>query len=119
MSVERRIAGTWNPEEGGFSRYSVDAHWLVPHFEKMLYDNAQLTSLYLDAYLISGRSRYACSLLSPLAGRAKWVFLHGSQRSIAGLFSGVPPELHQQSNAWWSEKDSHPRVAGVGTDSKA
>jgi hypothetical protein len=34
---------------GGFSRYSVDAHWLVPHFEKMLYDNAQLARLYLWA----------------------------------------------------------------------
>jgi len=44
---------------GGFARYSVDAHWLVPHFEKMLYDNAQLAQLYLDAYLISGEPRYA------------------------------------------------------------
>lgn len=44
---------------GGFARYSVDAHWLVPHFEKMLYDNAQLTQLYLDAYLVSGEARYA------------------------------------------------------------
>jgi uncharacterized protein YyaL (SSP411 family) len=44
---------------GGFARYSVDAEWLVPHFEKMLYDNAQLTQLYLDAYLVSGEGRYA------------------------------------------------------------
>jgi len=44
---------------GGFARYSVDAEWLVPHFEKMLYDNAQLTQLYLDAYLVSGNSHYA------------------------------------------------------------
>ena len=38
---------------GGFARYAVDAEWLVPHFEKMLYDNAQLAQLYLDAHLIS------------------------------------------------------------------
>lgn len=44
---------------GGFARYSVDAEWLVPHFEKMLYDNAQLAQLYLDAYLISGEARHA------------------------------------------------------------
>ncbi len=44
---------------GGFARYSVDAEWLVPHFEKMLYDNAQLAQLYLDAFLISGETRYA------------------------------------------------------------
>jgi hypothetical protein len=44
---------------GGFARYSVDAEWLVPHFEKMLYDNAQLAQLYLDAFLVSGDSRHA------------------------------------------------------------
>ncbi|EEF62149.1 protein of unknown function DUF255 [Pedosphaera parvula Ellin514] len=44
---------------GGFARYAVDAKWLVPHFEKMLYDNAQLVNLYLDAYLVSGETRYA------------------------------------------------------------
>ena len=44
---------------GGFARYSVDAQWLVPHFEKMLYDNAQLVQLYLDAYLVSGDMHYA------------------------------------------------------------
>jgi uncharacterized protein len=44
---------------GGFARYSVDAEWLVPHFEKMLYDNAQLAQLYLDAFVISGEKRYA------------------------------------------------------------
>ena len=44
---------------GGFARYSVDAEWLVPHFEKMLYDNAQLAQLYLDAFVVSGETRYA------------------------------------------------------------
>ena len=39
---------------GGFHRYSVDARWLVPHFEKMLYDNGLLASLYLQAYLTTG-----------------------------------------------------------------
>jgi len=44
---------------GGFARYAVDAGWLVPHFEKMLYDNAQLAQLYLDAHLVSGDTRHA------------------------------------------------------------
>ncbi len=44
---------------GGFARYAVDAEWLVPHFEKMLYDNAQLAQLYLDAFLVSGAARHA------------------------------------------------------------
>lgn len=43
---------------GGFHRYAVDAKWLVPHFEKMLYDQAQLLDLYLDVWLVSGDVRY-------------------------------------------------------------
>ena len=51
--------GIYDHIGGGFSRYSVDAKWIVPHFEKMLYDNAQLVHLYLDAYLVSGEKKYA------------------------------------------------------------
>ena len=43
---------------GGFARYSTDDTWLVPHFEKMLYDNALLTRAYLHAYLVTGETRY-------------------------------------------------------------
>jgi len=59
-TCERMAAGGINDQlGGGFSRYSVDAEWLVPHFEKMLYDNAQLVPLYLDAFLVSGDSQFA------------------------------------------------------------
>jgi uncharacterized protein YyaL (SSP411 family) len=44
---------------GGFHRYSTDEEWLVPHFEKMLYDNAQLLGLYLDCHAIGGGSGHA------------------------------------------------------------
>jgi len=44
---------------GGFHRYSVDGHWHVPHFEKMLYDQAQLASAYLDAFQITGDADFA------------------------------------------------------------
>ena len=44
---------------GGFHRYSTDPHWLVPHFEKMLYDNALLAMTYLEAYQATGEKRYA------------------------------------------------------------
>jgi uncharacterized protein len=44
---------------GGFARYSTDAHWLVPHFEKMLYDNALLAHAYLEGYRATGTERYA------------------------------------------------------------
>jgi len=43
---------------GGFARYSTDDRWLVPHFEKMLYDNALLTRGYLHGYLVTGEPRY-------------------------------------------------------------
>jgi len=44
---------------GGFHRYSTDRVWLVPHFEKMLYDNALLAKVYADAYLVTGKEDYA------------------------------------------------------------
>jgi hypothetical protein len=59
-TCERMAAGgIYDHLGGGFARYSVDAQWLVPHFEKMLYDNAQLVNLYLDAWLVSGNPRHA------------------------------------------------------------
>ncbi len=51
--------GIFDHVGGGFHRYSTDDKWLVPHFEKMLYDNAQLVSAYLDAFLITRDKRYA------------------------------------------------------------
>jgi hypothetical protein len=50
--------GIYDQLGGGFHRYSVDAHWLVPHFEKMLYDNAQLIRLYADAHRITKERFY-------------------------------------------------------------
>ena len=51
--------GMYDHLGGGFSRYSVDAQWLVPHFEKMLYDNAQLICCYLAAFQKTGDEKYA------------------------------------------------------------
>ena len=50
--------GMYDQIGGGFHRYSVDAKWLIPHFEKMLYDNAQLAKLYLQAYQLTQAPRY-------------------------------------------------------------
>jgi len=51
--------GIYDQLGGGFARYSVDQEWLVPHFEKMLYDNAQLAFHYLEAYQLTGDEEYA------------------------------------------------------------
>src|SRR3954447_7146330 len=60
LTLDRMAAGgIYDHLGGGFARYSVDARWLVPHFEKMLYDNALLTSAYLDAYLVTDDENYA------------------------------------------------------------
>jgi uncharacterized protein YyaL (SSP411 family) len=50
--------GMYDLVGGGFHRYSVDDRWLVPHFEKMLYDNSLLASAYLHAWVVTGESRY-------------------------------------------------------------
>jgi hypothetical protein len=52
------LGGMYDLVGGGFHRYSVDDRWLVPHFEKMLYDNALLASAYLHAWVVSGEDRY-------------------------------------------------------------
>jgi hypothetical protein len=52
------LGGIYDQLGGGFHRYAVDERWLVPHFEKMLYDNALLARIYLDAFLVTGNDFY-------------------------------------------------------------
>jgi uncharacterized protein len=52
------LGGMYDLLGGGFHRYSVDERWLVPHFEKMLYDNALLVPAYLHGWLVTGEARY-------------------------------------------------------------
>lgn len=60
LTTLRRMAegGLYDQLGGGFHRYATDREWLVPHFEKMLYDNASLAPLYLDAWRLTGESVY-------------------------------------------------------------
>jgi uncharacterized protein YyaL (SSP411 family) len=60
LTLERMHAGgIYDHLGGGFARYSVDARWFAPHFEKMLYDNALLAGAYLDGFLATGDEAYA------------------------------------------------------------
>ncbi len=52
------LGGMYDLVGGGFHRYSVDREWLIPHFEKMLYDNALLVPAYLHAWVVTGNERY-------------------------------------------------------------
>src|SRR5262245_48115625 len=59
LTLDRMAGGgMYDQIGGGFARYSTDGAWLVPHFEKMLYDNAQLAMLYTRAWLGSGNERF-------------------------------------------------------------
>jgi len=59
LSIDKMIdGGIYDQVGGGFARYSTDTEWLVPHFEKMLYDNALLLSVISEAYQITGDKRY-------------------------------------------------------------
>ena len=69
---------------GGFARYSVDAQWKVPHFEKMLYDNGQLMSIYAQAYQLTKRPMYK----SVVAKIAEWMEREMTDES-GGLYSSL------------------------------
>jgi len=74
--------GIYDQLGGGFHRYSVDRVWLVPHFEKMLYDNAQLVPVYADAHVRSGRPLYATVVRETLD-----YLLREMQDPAGGLYS--------------------------------
>jgi uncharacterized protein len=57
------MGGIYDQIGGGFARYSVDQYWFVPHFEKMLYDNAQLMSLYAEAYALTKDNEFKTVVL--------------------------------------------------------
>jgi uncharacterized protein YyaL (SSP411 family) len=61
--------GVYDQLGGGFHRYSVDAEWIVPHFEKMSYDNSELLKAYADAYALFGTEEYAATA----RGIVRWV----------------------------------------------
>src|SRR4029079_5338875 len=66
---------------GGFHRYATDAIWLVPHFEQMLYDNAQLARVYLHAWALTGEQRYARVAAGTLT------YIHGELTPDGGAFA--------------------------------
>jgi len=61
------MGGLYDQLGGGFSRYSVDGKWFAPHFEKMLYDNAQLLSLYSEAYSVTNNELFKNTIYETIA----------------------------------------------------
>jgi hypothetical protein len=76
--------GIYDQVGGGFCRYSVDERWEIPHFEKMLYDNAQLLVLYADAWLATGESLFRRIAVET----AEWV-MREMQAPAGGYYSAL------------------------------
>jgi uncharacterized protein YyaL (SSP411 family) len=72
--------GIYDQAGGGFARYSVDPVWKVPHFEKMLYDNAQLIRLYSKAYQLNGQDKYREVIRQSIS------YIHREMQAVEGAF---------------------------------
>ena len=101
------FGGLFDTVDGGFSRYSVDLKWHVPHFEKMLYDNGQLVSLYANAYKLTGNKLYKEVIEKTLHFVEKeWLTIEGSFYSAFDADSlNVDNQLEEGAFYVWTKPE--------------
>ena len=102
--------GIRDPVGGGFHRYSTDPRWEVPHFEKMLYDNAQLATLYLEAGAALGERRYVAVAVDTLD------FLLREMEGPSGGFSASLDAGQRRPGRGLLRVDDRGAPRGGGTD---
>jgi uncharacterized protein YyaL (SSP411 family) len=93
--------GIYDQLGGGFHRYAVDAIWLVPHFEKMLYDNAQLIRIYLHLYQIVKSESPTSDVQSPMSAEAEFF-----KRIAVETLEYVRREMLDVSGGFYSSQDA-------------
>ncbi|MET3575991.1 thioredoxin domain-containing protein [Bhargavaea ullalensis] len=96
--------GVYDQFGSGFARYSVDEYWLVPHFEKMLYDQAMLMMAYTEAWQLSGDPRYA-GIVSDLAEFVKREMTHPE----GGFYSAIDADSEGAEGTYylWTDEEVH------------